>query len=265
MTASTHPETQTALWVYAHPRGSSLNAHVYREGVSTLAQDHRILTSDLYAQGFDPVLRESDLGRFSGSPGGVADLLGEAFTEQQLLPDVREEQWKIAEAELLVLQFPLWWYGMPAILKGWFDRVLTAGFAHGEVDPRTGLPLRYGDGGLSGRRALIIVTAGEDARSIGPRGISGDLDSLLFPLTHGALWYSGVETYALHTIYDADDLDTERVDDEIQRLRDRLRGLSDERTRPFRRLSDGQYRGTRALHPDLAPGRTDLGIHLAGD
>ncbi len=59
---------------------------------------------------------------------------------------MRAEQDKVAAAELLVLQFPLWWYGPPAVLKGWLDRVLTAGFAFGDVDPVSGVPLRYGDG-----------------------------------------------------------------------------------------------------------------------
>lgn len=180
----------------------------------------------------------------------------------QLPADVREEQGKVARAELLVIQFPLWWYGPPAILKGWFDRVLTGGFAHGDLDPALGVPRRYGDGGLAGRRALVVVTAGEDARSIGPRGISGDLESLLFPLTHGILWYVGIETLELHVVHDADALGTGDVDREVERLRARLRGLDSESARRFRTLRDSGYQG-RALRPDLLPGRTDLGIHLA--
>ncbi|MGC0272206.1 NAD(P)H-dependent oxidoreductase [Pseudactinotalea sp. Z1739] len=173
------------------------------------------------------------------------------------------EQAKLAAAEMVIIQFPLWWYGPPAILKGWFDRVLTAGFAHGDLDPDLGVPRRYGDGGLAGRRALIVVTAGEDARSIGPRGISGDLDSLLFPITHGTLWYVGIETLDLHVVYDADTLGDAEVEREVQRLRARMRTVAEEPARRFRTLHEGDYHGTRALRPDLLPGRTDLGIHLA--
>lgn len=79
------------------------------------------------------------------------------------------------------------------MLKGWVDRVLQTGFAQGEFDESTGLPRRYGDGRLIGRKALIVVTAGDDQRTLGPGGISGDIDTLLFPLTHGALWYVGIE------------------------------------------------------------------------
>ncbi len=263
MTINHPPTPGTALWVHAHPRRGSLNDRLFREGTQALSARYDVLTSDLNAQGFDPVLGERDLGALAGERGNLAEQLGEAYTRGQLPADVREEQTKLAAAELLVLQFPLWWYGPPAILKGWFDRVLTAGYAYGDMDPDLGVPRRYGDGGLVGRRALVVVTAGEDARSIGPRGVSGDLESLLFPLTHGVLWYVGIETLDLHVVHDADGLGAADVEREVERLRTRLRSVHDEPARPFRRLRDGDYKGTRALRADLLPGRTDLGIHRA--
>jgi NAD(P)H dehydrogenase (quinone) len=260
----THPPTPgNALWLYAHPRRGSLNDRLFQEGTTALAARYTVTTSDLHAQGFDPVFSNRDLGDLADTPGNIAELAGEAHARGQLASDVSQEQAKLAAAELLIVQFPLWWYGMPAIMKGWFDRVLTNGFAYGDLDPELGVPRRYGDGGLAGRRALIIVTAGEDARSIGPRGISGDLESLLFPLTHGVLWYVGIEAHELHVIYDADSLDPEGVEREVERLRQRLRTVHAEPAHRFRSLRDGDYRGTRALRPELMPGRTDLGIHIA--
>ncbi|WP_432519825.1 NAD(P)H-dependent oxidoreductase [Kineococcus sp. SYSU DK006] len=262
MTTAHPPTPGTALWVHAHPRRRSLNGRLFDEGVQELSGRYRVVTSDLYAQGFDPVLGDRDLAGGAEEAGGIAELVGEAYAGGRLPADVRAEQAKLAAAELLVLQFPLWWYGPPAVLKGWFDRVLTAGFAYGDLDPDLGVPRRYGDGGLVGRRALVVVTAGEDARSIGVRGISGDLESLLFPLTHGVLWYVGIETLELHVVHDADALDTGGVDREVRRLRERLRTIEAEPARRFRSLRDGDYQGTRALRADLLPGRTDLGIHL---
>ncbi|MGV9796549.1 NAD(P)H-dependent oxidoreductase [Mycobacterium sp. NPDC003449] len=260
----THPpKPGTALWLYAHPRRGSLNERLFRDGASALSQSYEVLTSDLHAQQFDPVLGERDLGEFAGSPGNIVEQTGDVYSRGQLPADVQAEQAKLAAAQLLVVQFPLWWYGPPAILKGWFDRVLTNGFAYGDVDPELGLPRRYGDGHLVGRKALIVVTAGEDARSIGPRGISGDIDSLLFPLVHGTLWYVGIEVLDLHVVHDADGLGADGIDREVQRLQDRLRTIDTESAKPFRRLRDGDYHGTRALREDLHPGRTDLGIHLA--
>ncbi|MCS3442951.1 NAD(P)H-dependent oxidoreductase [Microbacterium phyllosphaerae] len=252
----------TVHWIYAHPQEKSFNARLFRDGVEALSRDHDVEITDLYGQGFDPVLAAPDLGEPLGREGSVVDLMGEAYAVGQLPSDVIEEQRKLGAADLVVLQFPLWWYGPPAILKGWFDRVLTNGFAYGPSDPETGLPLRYGDGPLAGRRALVIVTAGEDDRSIGERGVSGDLDSLLFPLTHGTLWYTGIEPLDLHVVHDADGLEPAQVDLESARLVERLSAIGDESpTSPYRRLRDGEYHGTRALRADLLPGRTDLGIH----
>ncbi len=265
MTITHQPEPGTALWVYAHPRRGSFNDRLFKEGTEALSAHYRVTTSDLHAQGFDPVLGDRDLGDLAAEPGNVAELAGEAWSRGQAPADVLEEQAKLAAAELLVLQFPLWWYGPPAILKGWFDRVLTAGYAYGDTDPELGIPRRYGDGGLSGRRALVVVTAGEDERSIGPRGISGDLESLLFPITHGVLWYVGIDPLALHVVHDADALDAAGAARETERLRTRLSTVTTEQPRRFRALRDGDYAGTRALREDLLPGRTDLGIHLAAE
>ncbi len=252
----------TVHWIYAHPQANSFNARLFRDGVEALSRDHDVEITDLYAQRFDPVLASQDLGQPHGREGNLVDLMGEAYAAGQLPPDVIEEQRKLAAADLVVLQFPLWWYGPPAILKGWFDRVLTNGFAYGPSDAETGLPLRYGEGPLAGRRALVIVTAGEDDRSIGERGVSGDLDSLMFPLTHGTLWYTGIEPLDLHVVHDADGLDSAGIDHESARLIERLSGIRDESpSSPYRRLRDGDYHGTRALRQDLLPGRTDLGIH----
>lgn len=258
----THPaRSGHALWVMAHPRPHSLNGTLMEEGIRTLSGRYDVAASDLYAQGFDPVLGRGDLGSAADTPGTIGEQLGDAYRNGESPEDVRREQEKLADAELLVLQFPLWWYGPPAILKGWLDRVLTDGFAYGDLDPELGIPRRYGDGGLVGRRALIIVTAGDDARSLGPRGVSGDLDSLLFPLTHGALWYVGIDVLDLHVVHDADGLDADGAGREVARLAARLDGIAQERPTPLRRLRDGDYAPHRALREDILAGRRDLGIH----
>lgn len=153
---------------------------------------------------------------------------------------------------------------MPAILKGWIDRVFGAGFGTDGVNEQTGLPRRYGDGLLAGKRALLVVTAGEDARTIGPRGLSGDLDSVLFGLRHGTLFYSGIDPYETHAIFDADGLDAAGAAREISRLTTRIAGLGSEEPVRFRTLGSGDYQPARALRAEFSPGRTDLDIHLNG-
>ncbi|TLW90684.1 NAD(P)H-dependent oxidoreductase [Saccharomonospora piscinae] len=264
MTTFHAPTPGRAHWVYTHPRQDSLNRHLLRAGRAALAEQYEVTVSDLYADKFSPVLGERDLGSLSETPGNLAELTGRAYARGEVEPEVRREQERLAAAELLVLQFPLWWYGPPAMLKGWLDRVLQTGFAQGEFDETTGLPRRYGDGLLLGRKALIIVTAGDDQRTLGPRGVSGDLESLLFPLTHGALWYVGIEALDLHVVHDADGVDSAGRHKQAERLGKRIIGLSGERGRPYRRLLDGDYgRQSRALREDIHPGRTDLSIHYA--
>jgi NAD(P)H dehydrogenase (quinone) len=258
------PTTGRAHWVYAHPGSGRVNSALLSAGREALAEQHDVTVSDLYADGFNPALGPADFGGFTGETGNLVELTGDAYARGEVPADVRGEQDKLADAELLVLQFPLWSYGPPAMMKGWIDRVFQSGFAQGEMDAETGLPLRYGDGQLTRRKALIIVTAGDDSRTLGPRGLSGDIDSLLFPLTHGALWYVGIEALDLHVVYDADSLDGEALAQEQQRLVDRIRGLPQEQGHPYRRLRDGDYgRRSRALREDVLPGRTDLMIHRA--
>ncbi len=144
--------------------------------------------------------------------------------------------------------------------------MLTKGFAFGGApDPQSGLPRRYGDGQFAGRKALLVVTAGEDSVSIGPRGVSGDIESLLFPITHGVLWYIGMSSYHSQIFYDVNDYGQEHAEAEIQNFERRLRGLGQERPIPYRTLKSGDYSSGRALNPSIFPGRTDLGIHQEGE
>lgn len=150
---------------------------------------------------------------------------------------------------------------MPAILKGWVDRVFSHGFAFGIKDPVTGRTLKYGDGGLAGRRALAITTAGDRSSAFGPRGINGDVDSLMFPITHGLFWYTGMAPLRPHVITATDTPGWDSYEVERQALVHRLRDLGTETPIPFRHMRSGDYDDDRMLRPDIAPGRTDLAMH----
>ncbi|MFD0427747.1 NAD(P)H-dependent oxidoreductase [Streptomyces zhihengii] len=105
--------------------------------------------------GWDPVVTAADYPDHTGRLI-VADASHEALASGRIAPEVRAEQEKLLRADALVVQFPLWWYGPPAILKGWFDRVLVKGLGYGTGE-------RYGAGALAGKRALTVVTAGARA------------------------------------------------------------------------------------------------------
>jgi len=250
-----------ALWVYAHPARRSLNAELYRAGTAALGATHTVTTSDLYAQDWDPRLSRRDIAAAPDNGETFGELTRDTYLAGTLPSDVRAEQAKLAEADLLVLQFPLWWYGMPAILKGWFDRVFVNGFAFGVRDPETGRTLKYGEGGLAGRRALVITTAGDRPTSFLPRGLNGDIESLLFPLLHGTLWYAGIAPLQPHLVSGTDLPGWAGYRDEVDRLAARLATVADEEPIPYRRMRDGDYDDDRVLHRDILPDRDDLGVH----
>ena len=178
------------LWVVAAPERSSLTSSLHEAGLQTLRDlGHDCRVSDLYAMRWKATVDRDDFGGRAAESTAMTTASQQAYDTGRLSPDILQEQEKLAWADAVVFSFPLWWYGMPAILKGWFDRVFVKGFAYDVKDPddprRT---LRYGEGRLAGKRALVLVSYGSRSSAVGPRGISGQLDEVLFPLLHGTLW-----------------------------------------------------------------------------
>jgi NAD(P)H dehydrogenase (quinone) len=100
---------------------------------------HAIELRDLYHMGFNPVATPEDLGAaVNGTPA----------------PDVAAEIAEINAADVITFIAPVWWISTPAVLKGWFDRVLLFGFAYG-----------YGanglvEGRLRGKKSLVFTSSG---------------------------------------------------------------------------------------------------------
>ncbi|MBT2212206.1 NAD(P)H-dependent oxidoreductase [Actinomadura sp. NEAU-AAG7] len=250
------------LWIFAHPERRSLNGALRDHGLATLrGLGHSVRQSDLYAMGWNPLVTPADHRHDPRERFRVGAASERAHATGALSADIRAEHDKIAWADALVLQFPLWWYGMPAILKGWFDRVFVQGFAFGVTDG-AGRTRRYGDGGLAGRRALVVTTAGARPTGLGPRGVHGDTAQLLFPLLHGTLWYTGMRVLPPLLIPGADRAGPADHAGAAAALDRRLRGLPTDPPLPYRTEAGGDYDDDLVLRPDLAPGRTDLGVHL---
>jgi len=207
------------------------------------------------------VVDYDDFARDPGERMLVADASQEAYESGRLPADIQAEQEKLAWADAIVLQFPMWWLGPPAILKGWFDRVLVKGLGYGVVAD-DGTVLRYGDGSLAGKRAMVVTTIGARPSSIGPRGVHGGLDDLLFPLHHGTFWYTGITPLPPFAVLGADHLDDAGFAAAVDELRERLRTLPTAEPIPFRYQNRGEYDENLVLRPDLAPGRSDLAVHL---
>jgi len=242
--SSTKVLIMKVLIVFAHPEPRSLNGSLRDVAVSELeAEGHEVRVSDLYAQGWT-----SDIGRadFPQLPPGArlapAAASKQAFESGTLTADVKAEIEKLLWADVLILQFPLWWFSMPAILKGWVDRVFAYGFAYGvgeHSDKRWGD--RYGEGRLAGKRAMLIVTAGGWEEHYSARGINGPIDDLLFPINHGILYYPGYDVLPPFVVYKADKLDEAGFQATAERLRERMRTLATTSPIPYRRQNGGDY------------------------
>lgn len=257
------------LIVYAHPEPRSLNGSLKDFAVAHLrAQGHAVKVSDLYAQQWKATLGPED--DMAHVPDARFDAAGDslrAFQHHTQRADITAEQDKLRWADVLILQFPLWWFSMPAILKGWVDRVYACGFAYGVGEHSdTHWGDRYGEGTLAGKRAMLVVTAGGWASHYGPRGVNGPIDDLLFPIQHGILFYPGFSVLPPHVIYRTHKVDAAGFTQACDALAQRLDTLASTPPIPFRRQNGGDYRIPQlTLREDLAPGQTGLGVHVASE
>lgn len=256
--------------VHAHPEPKSLNGALKDLAVETLTGlGHAVQVSDLYAMGWKAVADGGDfLDRQDPDRLSYAVESRHAYAGGSQCADVVAEQHKLLWADAVILQFPLWWFSMPAILKGWFERVYACGFAYG-VGPHGGERWgdRYGEGTLRGRRALVSVTIGGREPHYSPRGVNGALEDVLFPIQHGTLFYPGMSVLEPFAVYQADRLSPERWSEVAERYRDRLRNLFTDAPIPYRRQNGGHYDGQQVLKDGLGRGESGTRLHLlqAGD
>jgi NAD(P)H dehydrogenase (quinone) len=248
-------------WINAHPEPRSLNGYLAAEGQRALRDNgHQVEVSDLYAMGFDPVVDRASYAVNPDTRFRVAAAAKQAHEAGELPSDIRQEQRKLIEADTIVIQFPLWWFGMPAMLKGWFDRVWHQGFAYGVPGPN-GEWVGYGDGFLRGKRAMAVVTMGGPTPFYGERGIHGHVDDLLFPLQHGVLFYAGAEVMPPVLLSGVDRFTTEEGKQAAHDLRKRLIEIPTTQPIAYRKLTSGDYGDDLVLRDDVAPGLVGLAAH----
>lgn len=180
------------LIVYAHQEPNSFNGCLKKVAVEELSkQGCHVTVSDLYAMNFEPRATKEDITGSLSNPEFFNYGLEahEACKKGSLSSDIMEEQKKVQEADLVIFQFPLYWFSVPAILKGWMDRVLCQGFAFD-------FPKFYDSGFLQGKLAILSLTTGGAAEMYSKSGVSGDVRYLLWPLQHGTLHFCGFKVLA---------------------------------------------------------------------
>ncbi len=177
------------LIVYAHPEPQSFNGSLKDKAVETLQKEgHEVVVSDLYAMHFDPVAGKNDFKRLSNPDFfKYAKEQQHALNNDLLADPIKEEYEKLLWADFVIFQFPIWWFSMPAILKGWFDKVfLYSGIYGGEFG-------KYDKGALVGKKAIISATTSSPEVSYQPDGYSGDIhNQILFSINHGMIYFSGM-------------------------------------------------------------------------
>ncbi len=220
------------LIVYAHEEPHSFNAAMKNLAVHSLEeQGHSVAVSDLYCMKFKAVADGEDFLERRDRSCLKRQMEEKAAVELGTLShDIVMEQRKLLAADLVILQFPLWWSGLPAVLKGWVDRVMTMGFAYGGGQ-------RYDQGGLKGRRAMLALTTGGPETAFGEHGISGPLDQVLFPIQHGMLYFCGLEVLPPFVVYGPAHQSSEQRQAQLERYRRRLLALDALEPLPFHPLA----------------------------
>jgi len=184
-----------AHFVLAHPEPQSLNAHLVHSGAAALEKaGWSVSVSDLYAMGFDPCERPEHFAHPHNPARFDVQAEQRHATDTFTLPGVVSDELALMDrADLLVLQYPMWWRLPPAMLKGWFDRVLAYGAAYTSSK-------RFEDGRFIGKRAMLSVTVGTSPETYAHDGRSGDIDLMLWPVNF-SLAYVGYTVAAPFVSY----------------------------------------------------------------
>lgn len=169
------------LLVTADPTGRSFAASLaenYVAGVQA-AVSASVEHADLAQEGFDPRMTSADLAFFRG--------------EGTLPEDVALEQARIERADLILIAFPVYWWSMPAVLKGWVDRVFTRGWAFGDD--------KHFSGRLVGKSVRLVATGGAGQRTYEKHGYRA---AIAAQIEHGVFKFSGVGDVETHLFLDVE-------------------------------------------------------------
>jgi NAD(P)H dehydrogenase (quinone) len=257
------------LLVYAHPEPRSLNGSIRDFMVDRFVRaGHSVEVSDLYAMRWKASLDADDFPQRDAmqpfSPGADSK---RAFAEGTQTADVAAEQDKLRRADLVIFQFPMWWFSMPAIMKGWFERVYANGFAYGvgeHSEKRWGK--RYGEGVLRGKRAMLVVTTGGWAEHYSERGINGPIDDLLFPIQHGMLFYPGFDVLPPFVVCKSSAMDGKRHTETLSALGARLDNAMHAAPIAYRNQNDGDYLiPALTLKSELSSDRIGFALHRSDE
>jgi NAD(P)H dehydrogenase (quinone) len=234
------------LLVVVHPEPASFSAALKDVAVHELElEGHTPVVSDLYRIGWNAVLGAVDFPAVRARTDYLDLSLEQehAFAIRGQSADVAAEQAKVLAADLVLFHFPLWWFSMPAILKGWVDRVSSRGFAYSAGR-------KYESGHFTAKRAMSCLTTGTASTLYEPKGIDGDLHHVLWPIHNGILAYTGLTLLPPFAAWMPARVSAEGRQSYVDAYAQRLRTL--DRMEPLFFHPWGDYDESQRLKPGIA-------------
>jgi NAD(P)H dehydrogenase (quinone) len=234
------------LFVIAHPEPTSFTASLANHGISALQEvGHSVELVDLYATRFDPV---SDRRNFITAANAERyDQQAEeklASNNRGFSVDLQSEMDRLASCDVLILQFPIWWLGMPAIMKGWIDRVFAIGVTYGGG--------RWFDRGMMrGKQAMLAVTIGGTELAYSSDGIYGSATQALRPINHGILAFCGFDVIEPFVAYAPARKTEQQRRGIFSAYADRLLNLETAPRLPMPRSADYEHFVRKVARPSL--------------
>lgn len=235
------------LIVFAHPEPRSFGRALLDRSVNTLREcGHEVVVSDLYKMGFNPVATGSDFTERRFPEALQYDREQKTSSQRHTFTsDIQAEIDKLMACELLILQFPLWWFSVPAIMKGWIDRVFVNGTVYGAGGKR------FDNGGLKGRKAMLAFTTGCFPEMMEPDGLLGQRDVILWHLQYGTFGYSGLQVLEPFVGWSIQYADEAKRCEYLDQYEARLRLIEHEASMSAHAMTD--FDANWRLKPDIEP------------
>lgn len=190
----------SSLVVVSHSDRNSLTYNAARAAFDAIqAAGGDAEFADLAAENFDPRFAAADLQLYRGTGGVPAEIAA--------------EQERIDRADHLILVFPMYWWSMPALLKGWIDRVFVGGWAYDAA------PGAAQFGMLDRLTIHLIVVAGDDAESFERHGIP---QTVRTQIERGIVTYSGATHGSTTYVYESDTKNRELLAAEVRELSEKI-------------------------------------------
>ncbi len=186
------------LIVHAHENPDSFSSAMKTTALTYFkGKGHQVTVSDLYQKNFNPVAGKHDFKKTSDNSYYKYALEQlHAHNAHTFQEDIKEEMVALDKADVLILNFPFWWFGMPAILKGWVDRVLAYGFAYG------GTYGFYADGKYNTKHAFLSISTGSPSSFYTKDGAHGrSLENILRNINEGILGLVGYQVHPSFIAY----------------------------------------------------------------